>query len=191
MEGTSNSFIQHKLRLTMSVLLLTFFFKWQRLSIRKAFWLLLKYDYPTTKCRYKLIYCCVIYCNVHICSYYYYPGTTTLTAYSCLSHWTSHLWPYVQLKQSLTSANLPTSVSNMSKTSRMCLSFPTASSVFLFLFSHLSFTSKMVFSKPSLLFKWPISFWLWRSVTIALIFHFEFLPNWLLFCAQSMIFLNF
>ena len=71
------------------------------------------------------------------------------------------------------------------------LSFPTASSVFLFLFSHLSFTSKMVFSKPSLLFKWPISFWLWRSATIALIFHFEFLPNWLLFCAQSMIFLNF
>ena len=133
----------------------------------------------------------MLYCNVHICSYYYYPGTTTLTAYSCLSHWTSHLWPHVQLKQSLTSANLPTSVSNMSKTSRMCLSFPTASSVFLFLFSHLSFTSKMVFSKPSLLFKWPISFWLWRSVTIALIFHFGFLPNWLLFSAQSMIFFKF
>ena len=135
----------------------------------------------------------MLYCNVHICSYYYYPDTTTLTAaYSCLSHWTSHLWPHVQLKQSLTSANLPTSVSNKSKTSRMCLSFPTGSSVFLFLFSHLSFPSKMIFSKPPLLFKWPkyISFCLWRSVTIALIFHFEFLPNWRLFCAQSMILLK-
>ena len=131
----------------------------------------------------------MLYCNVHICSYYYYPGTTTLTAYSCLSHWTSHLWPHVQLNQSLTSANLPTSVSNMSKTSRtgMCLSFPTGSSVFLFLFSHLSFFSKVIFSKPSLLLKWPkyISFCLWRSVTIALIFHVESLPNWRLFCAQS------
>ena len=36
--------------------------KWQRLSIRNAFWLLLKYDYPSTRCRYKanLLLCYIV-----------------------------------------------------------------------------------------------------------------------------------
>ena len=164
--------------------------KWQRLSIRNAFWLLLKYDYPTTKCRYKA--------NL-LLSYIVMSTSVRTTTTRVLLLWLLIVaFPFGRHIFNCTAetisnkCNLPTSVSDMSKTSRTCLSFPTAFSVFLFLFSHLSFPSKMIFSKPSLLFKWPkyISFCLWRSVTIALIFHFESLPNWRLFCAQSMILLK-
>ena len=163
------------------------------MSIRNAFWLLLKYDYPTTKCRYKanlLLSYTAISTSVRT--------TTTrvllllwllIVAFPIGRHIFNRTAETISYK-----CNLPTSVSDMSKTSRtgMCLYFPTASSVFLFLFSNLSFLSKMIFSKPTLLFKWPkyISFCLWRSGTIALIFHFEFLHNWRLFCAQFMILLK-
>ena len=159
------------------------------MSIRNAFWLLLKYDYPTTRCRYKA--------NLLLCYIVMSTSVRTTTTQVQLLWLLIVAFPigrhiFNRTPETISNkCNLPTSVSDMSKTSRtgMCLSFPTASSVFLFFFSHLSFPSKMIYSKPSVLFKWPkfISFCLWRSLTIALIFHFEFLFNWRLFRAQSMI----
>ena len=171
----------------MCLLPLTFYFKkMTKVVDKKCFLTASKIRLPNHKCRYKA--------NLLLCYIVMSTSVRTTTTRVLLLWLLIVAFPigrhiFNRTAETISNkCNLPTSVSDMSKTSRTCLSFPTGSSVFLFLFSHLSFPSKMIFSKPPLLFKWPkyISFCLWRSLTIALIFHFEFLPNWRLFCAQSM-----
>ena len=98
---------------------------------------------------------------------------------NCLCYWTSHLWPH--------SGNDLYQVPSFKLLLAMCQKhpvcpFPISFSVFLFLFSHLSSLS-IIFSKSSLLLKWPKYFsfhFFIKSSNHYFIFHFEFLPNWLI-----------